>query len=64
MNRPVFHHIFLLRLWRDQDSAAKDPDPLRIILEDPRNGVRRSFTSLSTLMNYLEKKTMIDNDQT
>jgi len=62
MNRPIFHYIFLLRLWREQDSSAKDPDPLRIILEDPRNGTRHSFASLSSLVTFLETKTMIDEN--
>jgi hypothetical protein len=43
---------FLLRLWREQDSA-----PWRATLQDPHTGERRSFGSLARLVAYLEEQT-------
>jgi hypothetical protein len=48
------YHVFLLRLWQEEESATGEAAPLRIVLEEPQSGERRSFASLAALMAHLE----------
>ncbi len=53
MNSLNFYRVFMLRLWQEADSATSEPAPLRIVLEEPHSGERRSFTSLEALLTHL-----------
>jgi hypothetical protein len=48
------YRIFMLRLWQEGESSTGEPAPLRIVLEEPQSGERRSFASLAALMAHLE----------
>jgi hypothetical protein len=48
------YRIFMLRLWREEESATGEAAPLRIVLEEPQSGERLSFASLAALMAHLE----------
>lgn len=50
----TYRHTFVLRLWQEHDPAADNPDPQRIVLENPQTGARQRFQSLSQLFIFLE----------
>lgn len=55
MNSFNLYCVFLLRLWQEEDGAAGEPAPLRIVLEEPHSGQRHAFASLPALLVYLEE---------
>ncbi|HSM56868.1 MAG TPA: hypothetical protein VK879_12000 [Candidatus Sulfomarinibacteraceae bacterium] len=49
------YHVFLLRLWQEIEQANDEGAPLRVVLEDPRNGQRLTFASLEALLLHLQE---------
>lgn len=52
MKKSLNYFSFLLRLWRESDSA-----PWRASLEDPHTGQRRNFARLQDLFQAIEEET-------
>ena len=51
MKKSLNYFSYLLRLWRESDSA-----PWRASLEDPHTGERRSFADAAKLLAYLREQ--------
>ena len=58
MKKSLYNFSFLLRLWRESDTA-----PWRASLEDPHTGQRRNFARLQDLFKALEEETGRQVDQ-
>jgi hypothetical protein len=48
------YHAYLLRLWKVQ---APEAPVWRSSLEEPGNGMKKTFASLATLFAFLEEQT-------
>lgn len=47
------YRTFLLTVWREDD------ENLRFMLQDPRSGRRKGFSTIGTLVDYLLEKNAI-----
>ena len=52
MNKSLNYFSYLLRLWREGDTA-----PWRASLEDPHTGERRNFARVQDLFKAIEEET-------
>ncbi len=57
MRTKINYQAFLLRIWRDHESA-----PWRASLDNPQFGKRQNFASLTDLMRFLHQSTS-ENEQ-
>lgn len=48
----TLYRVYLVRLWREFDEEIDSRPPLRIVLEEPQSGERRSFSSLQALNGF------------
>jgi hypothetical protein len=53
---PESYQAYLLRIWLESHPGMNDlPPDWRFSLEDARSGVRRGFSSLETLADFLRE---------
>ena len=58
MKKSLNYYSYLLRLWREGDTA-----PWRASLEDPHTGQRRNFARLQDLFEVIEEETSGEVDK-
>lgn len=58
MKKSLNYFSYLLRLWREGDTA-----PWRASLEDPHTGQRRNFARLQDLFEVIEEETSGEVDK-
>jgi len=51
---PPRYSVYLLRCWQERDSSMDVPPMWRFSLEDSRTGKRVGFSTIETLMHYLQ----------
>lgn len=52
-----YHSFYILRIWQEHDPFSLQADPLRIVLEDPRQQQRWTFPTFRQLLTHLETQT-------
>lgn len=48
------YQVYVLRLWQEQSDSPEHPAIWRFVLEEPKTGQQRGFTSFAALMDFLE----------
>jgi hypothetical protein len=51
---PPRYSVYLLRCWQERDSNTDVPAMWRFSLEDSRSGKRVGFSTIETLMHFLQ----------